>query len=422
MRSVLEVVVDNSWGRGKRLAVLTLSVCRQKMSQKPFMSLFLACLAASVPESGAQPLSVFHAPLIPHMIVWQIRPTALYPRNTEGAFLALRDGRILFAYSRFTGGGQDNDAAEIAARITADDGQTWSPDFLLLPRGDAMNVMSVSLLRCQDGRIALFYVRKNSPSDSRPYVTYSSDEARTWSQARPCISRPGYYVLNNDRVIRLASGRLVMPVALHSAPSGGFTERGRAMAYLSDDDGRQWHRSRNELQGPANSRAGLQEPGVVELRGGTLLMWMRTLMGVQYVSTSHDGGDSWSPARPSGIVSPLSPASIKRIPSTGDLLLVWNDHSRVDASLRAVEDRNHVSGGRRTPLTAAISRDEGKSWILRHDIEDDRDGWYCYTAIYFQHGRVLLGFASGGHGLPLLSKLDLVSFPLADLYQDGRSR
>ena len=36
-------------------------------------------------------------------IVLDIEPTQRNPRNSEGAFITLDDGRILFAWSRFTG-------------------------------------------------------------------------------------------------------------------------------------------------------------------------------------------------------------------------------------------------------------------------------------------------------------------------------
>ena len=67
-----------------------------------------------------------------------------------------------------------------------------------------MNVMSVSLLRLQNGEIALFYLRKNSTEDCIPMMRISKDEARTWSDPIPCITdRKGYFVLNNDRVVQL---------------------------------------------------------------------------------------------------------------------------------------------------------------------------------------------------------------------------
>lgn len=342
-------------------------------------------------------------------------PSEGNPRNTEGAFITLKDGRILFAYSRFAGT-SDHAAATIVGRFSADGGKSWTTaDTPIVGNEGGMNVMSVSLLRLADGRIALFYLRKNSLGDCRPYLRYSTDEASTWSEPVLCITEPGYYVLNNDRVIQLRNGRLIAPVAQHSTKESDYGSRGKAMAYLSDDAGKTWRRSRRTLECPTQSGAGFQEPGVVELKDGRIMMFIRTQLGSQYLSYSNDGGETWSEARASAIRSPLSPASMKRVPGTGELLMVWNDHSSINESFRAADTEGKRTGGKRTPLTVAISRDEGATWTHAHDLLASPSGWYCYTAIHFVGKRVLLAFASGGDGLPGLSKMDLAYFDLDSL-------
>jgi Neuraminidase (sialidase) len=330
------------------------------------------------------------------------------PRNSEGDFIQLKDGRVLFIYTHFTGGDRDESTAHLAGRYSADAGRTWTArDELVLPNEGGQNVMSVSLLRLQSGEVALFYLRKNSLEDCRAYLRLSTDEARTWGPPTLCTPAPGYFVVNNGRVIQLKTGRLVVPAARHNVPGHTWTGRGVALCFLSDDGGKTWRPSRTELQGPEGSRSGLQEPGVVELKGGKLLMFCRTDRGCQYLSDSANGGETWLPARPSDLKSPLSPASIKRIPKTGDLLLVWNDHRDVDAAHR----------GKRTPLKVAVSRDEGKTWDKVKTLEDDPAGWYCYTAIAFVGDRVLLEHCAGGKDVPLLSRLQLTSFDLDWLYR-----
>ena len=237
------------------------------------------------------------------------------PRNSEGAFVRLRDGRLLFAYTHFTGGGGDDATTHLAGRFSADGGLTWTAeDQVILPNEAKMNVMSVSLLRLPTGAIALFYLRKNSPDDCRLYLRLSTDEAKTWGEPVLCMPAGGYYVVNNDRVVRLTGGRLVIPAARHNTPGGRWTARAVALCFLSDDGGRTWRQGRTELDGPEGSRTGLQEPGVVELKDGRLLMLCRTDQGCLYRSFSADGGDTWSPAEPTDRKSPVSPASIKRIP------------------------------------------------------------------------------------------------------------
>src|SRR6187401_2555630 len=133
--------------------------------------------------------------------VLRLPPAAGHPRNSEGDIVALKDGRLLFVYSHFTGGGGDHDQAFLAGRYSSDGGRTWTEkDETIVEREGDWNVMSVSLLRLQDGSLALFYLRKNSLADCRPLMRISTDEAKTWSPPRECITdHVGYYVLNNDR-------------------------------------------------------------------------------------------------------------------------------------------------------------------------------------------------------------------------------
>ena len=341
-------------------------------------------------------------------VALELAPAEGNPRNSEGDFVRLKDGGLLFVYTHFTGGGGDNASAHLAGRVSKDEGRTWTrEDRLILENEGGENVMSVSLERLPDGRIALLYLRKNSWDDCRPYLRFSSDEAETWSEPVEIVpdSRIGYYVVNNDRLLRLSSGRLVVPAARHNDPSlGKFDARGVMVCFYSDDLGETWRQSTDERDGtPAGggNRVTLQEPGVVELHGGELLMFARTNGGSQYFSRSRDGGDTWSRFEPSGLISPVSPATIERIPSTGHLLCVWNDHAKIGPALK----------GKRTPLAAAISKDDGKTWGPSRILCDDPDGWYCYTAMEFVESAkggdtaVLLGHCagsrSGGNGLGL---------------------
>lgn len=365
---------------------------------------FLIGAGAAVCAAGAESKVHFNS-LLP--------PKPGNPRNTEGDFIELRDGRLMYAYTKFTGGGGDHDRAHIAARFSSDHGETWTQeDVVLLDNEGGMNIMSVSFLRLRDRRLAFFYLLKDSDTSCRPVLRYSRDEGKTWSEPTVCIKDPGYYVLNNDRAVQLKRGRLVLPVALHTR-DGKWSSQGQAMCYLSDDQGKTWRRSKSVLESPRPTRSGLQEPGVVELKNGDLLMFCRTSMGSQYYCRSRDGGETWSAPEPSELASPVSPASIERIPSTGDLLAVWNDHTRVDEAFKAVDGK---TGGKRTPQTIAISKDEGKTWIHRKNLLEDPDGWYCYTAIEFVKDRVLLAYVAGGSGMKHLSQTQIAWFPVSYLY------
>lgn len=316
----------------------------------------------------------------------QLAPGEDNPRNSEGDFITLKDGRILFVYSRYTGKStSDHAPAYLASRVSADGGKTWSADDqLVVEREGDMNVMSVSLLRLQNGKIALFYLKKNSETDCIPLMRISSDEAKTWSAPIPCITeRKGYFVLNNNRVIQLKDGRIMMAVAMHRSLDGKWQAKATLYSYFSDDNGASW---KSGAAVPNTKDIVTQEPGLIELKDGRILMFIRTDSGFQQLSYSSDKELTWSHIEPSDIHSPVSPASMARIPSTGDLLLVWNNNKVKEAAWH---------GGVRTPLTVAISKDEGKTWLHIKNIESDPKGWYCYAAIHFTQKEVLLGYCAG---------------------------
>lgn len=315
-------------------------------------------------------------------IVLELKPTADIPRNSEGAFATLRDGRILFCYTQYYGGDHDHSAARLAAIESRDDGLTWGEPRTILrgPDGEGLNVMSVSLVRVASGKLLLFYVYTKSAEDCRPFVCESADEGRTWSAPRGVIAAPGYFILNNDRAVQTSTGRLILPLNQHRRAG----ERGVAVWYFSDDEGATWRKSASEW-GVADGKSGLQESGVVETADGSLYSWCRTDLGSQYACRSRDGGVTWSEPKPSELISPLSPASIKRLPGSPGLLAIYNDHS----------GRFAYVAGRRTPLIAAISMDGGQTWPFRKAIESDTNQWYHYTAIHFTPGAMLVAYNAG---------------------------
>ncbi len=351
---------------------------------------------------GDQDVSVVAASRLSIEPLLTIEPGPGNPRNSEGDLIELKDGRLCLIYTRFTGGAGDDAAADLAMRTSPDRGKTWTEDAIVVRRTGGMNVMSVSLLRLASGEIALFYLLKTSDEDCRPLMCLSTDEAKTWSPPRHCITdEVGYYVLNNDRAVQLKSGRLVLPVAWHQGPGKPRDWAAIDMCYLSDDNGKTWRRSKDTFKAftQDGKRITLQEPGVVELKDGRLMMFIRTDAGSQHICHSADGGEAWSKPGPSNLASPLSPASIERIPWTGELLCVWNDHSGSHAYPK----------GRRTPLCLAISKDEGRTWGPSQIIEDNPDGWYCYTAIAFVDNRILLAYCAGDKQVGGLNRLKVVA-------------
>jgi predicted neuraminidase len=191
------------------------------------------------------------------------------------------------------------------------------------------------------------------------------------------LSPAGKYTgLTNGRCIRLTSGRILLEA----------WENGDSFCYLSDDDGRTWRESQRVKPG-----TGSWEPACIELKDGRVLMLMRTQMGGQFQSHSSDGGATWSEPTLTPLVGTQAPVAITRVPTTGDLLAVWNHNPAA------------ADGWRRNPLTAAISRDEGETWGPFRNVEDAPDDAWAYPAVtWWKHEALLTYFSyTGGHSLHL---------------------
>ncbi len=331
-------------------------------------------------------------------------PTAGNARNSEGDFIRLNDGRILFVYTRYDGGGNDGDAANLYGMLSADGGESFGEPYPVYSRAalDADNIMSVTLRRMDNGDIGLFFLVKKQPQQCRLYLIRSSDEGKTWSAPVACIPHRGYFVVNNDRVVRLASGRWIVPAAHIPVLTEDETEKAYfdgpnsiVRWYVSDDDCRTWRMAGCCRPGGGYQRTctGLQEPGVTELKNGVLWAYFRTGEGRHYEAFSFDGGESWTDTQPSRFTGPDSPLSMKRL-SGGRLFAVWNPVPLYNGRSRDV--RGVWTGGR-TPLVCAFSEDDGKTFCEPIVIDDDPRRGFAYTSIFeTDDGAILLAFCAGG--------------------------
>ena len=335
--------------------------------------------------------------------ICDLAPNNLNNRNSEGAFIKLKNGDLMFAYTRYRGEGfGDHFAADLYAMLSKDDGESFGAPFLLFSCDDvgADNIMSVSLMRMKNGDLGIFYLQKhNKVHNCIPHLAISSDEGKTWSKHIRCINEDGYYILNNDRVIRLHNGRLLMPVAKHEY-KGDIFMPGIVFMYASDDDGMTWNKISNEIKlnfkmkrEKFYSLSSCMEPGVVELENGTIWCYVRTQLGRQYETYSEDGGVSWGLLQPSPFTSPSSPMCVKKL-KNGNLFTVWNPIPVYNGRIQ------YVGGtwtGGRTPLVFSVLNKDGEFVSGYKEIETDEKSGFCYCAIYeTETGDVLLGYCAGG--------------------------
>ena len=278
-----------------------------------------------------------------------VRGNAQSPRNTEADLVELLDGRLLLAWTEFHGGtGGDHDLARISGKTSDDRGRTWSERFTIVDSEGAWNnCMEPDFQRLPSGELLLFYIHKNSRLDTRMFLRRSKDDGKTWSDRYPVSYDRGYHCTTNARSIRTSCGRLVLPVMI----------RNIVFTYLSDDDGQTWRHGLPPIAG--YQTPSLDEPAVAELRNGDLLMFMRTNTGRVWQTVSRDGGETWSVSIPTELASSTSPVSLRRLPQTGDLLVVWSQASQKEIEYGLIRAR----------LSCALSKDEGMTWECFNNFE-----------------------------------------------------
>ncbi len=344
-------------------------------------------------------------------IIKTITPTPSYRRHSEGDFLRLKDGGIIFVYARFLDkGGKDDDPAELAAMYSYDNGETWTdPEtFLRSEQFGPSTIMSVSLMRMLNGDFGLFFEIKTEVHGSPKWehtmaLARSKDEGKTFYSITPCspAEYEGRYGLNNDRVERLSSGRIIVPISIHAGaykPDKEGKARSRISRHTinthtySDDDGYTWKTSSDLVCPPFTSTTkGLQEGGVVEISPGILKSYFRSDKMYQYTSISFDNGDHWTSPQISCFTSPWSALKVERNPFNGKLYGIWNPVPLYNGRFY-----RHIDWGR-TPYYFAELSDDITSFKNIQVIEDEPDHGYSYVATLFTaEDEILLGYCSGG--------------------------
>jgi len=240
------------------------------------------------------------------------------------------------------------DVAIYAARKTSDGGWT-EPEVIADTPGFAEG--NPALYRDVSGVLWLFYVTMVGERWDTCQVKYqrSVDSGRTWDI--PVLLRAEWGWMTSNKPLTLPDGAILLPL---------YEERGAAFTLRSDDVGRHWDRS-----DPIETPEGVIQPALARLSDGRLLMLLRTLErenGALWQSFSDDEGRTWSAPTRTRLPNPNARVDVQSLAS-GALVLAFNDTPRG-----------------RTPLTLALSDDDGRTWPLRVNVETD-EAEFSYPAL-----------------------------------------
>jgi predicted neuraminidase len=232
-----------------------------------------------------------------------------------------------------------------------------------------------------DGVVWLFYVVRygNTWSTSRIQAKISRDGARTWSDAFPIALEAGMMVRN--RPIVLTNGNYLLPVYRET---GANTEivgpDSTSMFLLYDVKAKTWRET-----GQIKSRLGNIQPAVVQVSDTHLIAYCRR--GGDYKprtdgwlvrAESHDGGLTWSEGQDSPFPNPNAAVEFLHLQDDA-LVLVYND---------SMSDR--------TPLVAAMSVDQDKSYAYRRTIGQGKGSFAYPIGFQARDGKIHIVYTSEG--------------------------
>jgi predicted neuraminidase len=255
------------------------------------------------------------------------------------------------------------------------------------------------LFPAPDGRLWLLYTAQKAGNQNTAIVRrrISDDDGHSWGPIETLFDTTGAvgtYV--RQPLVVLANGDWLLPVFYcRVAPGSRWNgDDDTSGVKISTDQGTTW----SDREVPAST--GYVHMNIEQLGDGSLLALFRSRWADNvYASRSTDDGRTWTEPEPTELPNNNSSLQMTQLMS-GDLALVFNDSRAGKDTERRVslydeledEDgpapeatavqrdptkRTAFWGTPRAPLTLAVSRDGGRAWPLRRNLEVG-DG-YCLT-------------------------------------------
>ncbi|WP_158781798.1 exo-alpha-sialidase [Pantoea sp. BAV 3049] len=314
------------------------------------------------------------------------------PQNHAANLLPLPDGDLLCCWF----GGTQEGIADISIWCSrlAKGSQRWSEP-QKLSEDSSRSEQNPVLFLAPDNVLWLMYTAQKSGNQDTAIVRYrqSMDLGKSWGPIATLLDRPGTFI--RQPVVVLPNGNWLLPVFYCTTKPGEkwVGNNDTSAVKISANQGRSWR----DVIVPDST--GCVHMNITLLQDGSLLALYRSRWADHiYLSRSEDNGESWSAPQPTDLPNNNSSIQVTTL-ANGDLALVYNAMSAEGASERRlslydeIEDEDEgvavaaepvvrtgktaFWGAPRAPMTLAISKDGGKSWPWKRNL-DEGDG-YCMT-------------------------------------------
>lgn len=242
------------------------------------------------------------------------------------------------------------------------------------------------LFQKKDGTVILFYKVGAEIPGWKTWFVESHDGGATYTAPKELVegdSIGGRGPVKN-KPIRLEDGTILAPASLEGETWDAFVD-------ISKDDCATWEMSslvpvrRVNIQNrhrPYHKEylwgKGIIQPSLWQDETGDIHMLLRSTSSRIFRSDSKDGGYTWCTAYDTGLPNNNSGIDLVKM-QNGDLILVYNPRENLPGYFT----------GARTPLTVAVSKDNGTTFTNLLDLET-APGDYCYPSIICNEKNELL--------------------------------
>ena len=236
----------------------------------------------------------------------------------------LRNGDLYLVY--YGGAGEYASGTGVFASRRNKGSETWTAP-VLIASDPLRSVGNAVVSEAPDGALWLFYVVRygRTWSTSRIQAKISRDNGHTWSDSFMVSDREGTMVRNKPIV--LTTGEWLLPVYHETGNDTEVVGADSTSRFLVwDADVKTWSE-----RGLIRSTKGNLQPGVVEVAPEHLVAYCRRGGGYGKVSDgwavraeSHDGGRTWTEGANSQFHNPNSALELLKL-RNGHLLMIFND-------------------------------------------------------------------------------------------------
>jgi predicted neuraminidase len=211
-----------------------------------------------------------------------------------------------------------------------------------------------------DGTVILYFKVGKEISHWETWVITSKDGGETWSEAYELVKGDkGGRGPVKDKLLELSDGTWIAGASNEVGSWEVFVDR-------SEDKGKTWKASPYFKIDTLEIKGAIQ-PTLWESKPGNVHMLVRTTGGVIGRSDSYDNGKTWTPITKTAMPNPNSGIDVAKL-ADGTLALTYNPDSK--------------NWGSRSPLSLALSYDNGQTWPDKFDLDKGSDDdEFSYPAI-----------------------------------------